>query len=231
MGVNASGIMVPPASRAKRMGGNVLARFLALAAWKMLVVIVTFAAGATGVTVGAAGLLARLHEPKYPTPVVVLDKITTLKRFDAAEGRYSFDYNYTVSKGFLFFTGEKIQLNGSGTDAAVVDFSKLTSSDLTLSKATSTVVIMVPHPQLAGAVVDLDHTTLREHDKVLTHFRNFVSEHPQDAAAALADAQAQVARSAAQDGALITTAENSTRDFLTPLMEHLGFKHVTVVFT
>src|SRR5262249_53823773 len=105
-----------------KFGHNVAAKLAATMIWKLGLVVLAIVIGA-----GAFAAVKR-HEGAAAHSVstgVVLSKLTKLNEFHAARADYNFNFTYVVHKGFLFFTGESIQVAGTGTDDAIVDFSQV----------------------------------------------------------------------------------------------------------
>jgi Protein of unknown function (DUF4230) len=158
----------------------------------------------------------------------VLRKLISLGEFHGAQAQYALNFTYVVHHSVWFFTGESIQVTGSGTDDAIVDFSGLARGQVLRPGATS-VSLMLPFPYLGTPAVNLGATTLSEKGGLFTRLSHLFESNPNDAKQALAAAQRRIAAAAA-NSQLISEAETSTRFFLIKFLRHLGFTHVTVVF-
>lgn len=129
---------------------NVAAKVTALALWKVIVVVVALALD-TGLAAKAVNIL-RHHGPA--STGVVLGKLVALGDFEAAKRVYSFNFPYVVHKSILFFTGETIQVIGSGSDDAVVDFSTLTKGSM-VRTAQSSLTLLLSSPTLGLVLWDI----------------------------------------------------------------------------
>lgn len=90
---------------------------------------------------------------------------------------YSFNFPYVAHKSILFFTGETIQVIGSGSDDAVVDFSTLTKGSM-VRTAQSSLTLLLPSPTLGPAVVNLSQTKLEEKSGLFTHISYLSKKRP-----------------------------------------------------
>jgi hypothetical protein len=207
---------------------HVIARLIALAIWKVAALVFVLVVG----TGAATTAVEAWHHQAAPTasPSTVLKKLVSVGNFRAAQGTYAFDFSYVLHKHFLFFTGETMKVTGKGTDDALVNFSSLTQ-DRVVRQDRSTMTIVLPAPRLGSPTVNLDQTTLDETGGAFTHLSHLFQDDPNDAKPALAAAKSQIASSAAANHALFTTAEANTRTFVAKLLQPLGYKHVTVLFT
>jgi hypothetical protein len=217
-----------PAPRAARPGflHSVGARLTAMGLWKgmaALLALLLLGAGAVAFHEGT-----RAKAAVAASDGVVLTKLVGLQQLHAAQATFHFNFTDVVHPGFWLFTGEKIQVTGTGTDDAIVNFRGLTRKELFREGPTS-VAIVLRTPVLGTPQVNLQRTTLSESGGLFTHLSHLADSDPQDASEALADAQARIADSAAQSQ-LISQGEASTQAFLASLLGQLGFHHVTVTF-
>jgi|HubBroStandDraft_6_1064221.scaffolds.fasta_scaffold325091_2 hypothetical protein len=205
-------------------GRSVGAKLTATALWKGAVVVLTvLVLGGGAIT---AVVIHREHQAAaVPSTGVALKKIVGIKEFAGAKAEYTFNFTDQLHHSFLFFTGENIQVKGSGTDYATVT---LTHAVVTRAGVTGALIVLPP-ARLGTPQVDLGQTTLSESAGLFTRMSHMFESDPDGGKEALADAQARIAAAAAHSS-LVSTTEASLQSFLTGLLRKLGFTRVTVEF-
>ena len=163
---------------------------------------------------------------------VLLKSITALSRYEAASG--SFQVVVDLSQHSLlpsFLQGSETLFIGQGTDIAFVDFSKLASPSVVVSKDRTAVTIKLPPAQLEPAVLNVKQSyVFAQQEGLLNRIGDFFSTNPnsQHQVYVLAQHKIQVA---AQHSGLVGQAEKNTVSMLKGLLHSLGFTRVTVTFS
>jgi len=216
---------LPAHSRKRRFARDVGVRLVAMTLLKAGLVLLALILGTGAIAYG----LNHTPAPKAASTGVVLKKLVALGDFHAEQAQFSFNFPFVVHQSTLFFTGETIQVTGTGTDDAVVDFSGLTIGGVQRTGSNSVLVFLRP-PHLGTAVVNLKRTKLTETSGLFTHLSHLFEGDPNDARLALAAAQGRIAAAAA-GSQLIGDAKASTRAFLVRFLGRLGYTHVAVTFS
>lgn len=179
----------------------------------------------------AAAMLLSLHSlsrPRAASTSVVLARLRAAGEYRAARAGFRFSFRYSPHGGSLFPPGASVLVTGRGTGIALIDFSRVTASDVLSPGATSISVILRP-PRLGVFFADGGRTMLVENGKARAPLSRAFSADPGDAKAAFAAARHAIATSAAA-GHLIGQGKADVRAFLVTFLRQLGFIHVTVVF-
>lgn len=185
----------------------------------------------------AVRLLPQLRNPFAQTTTVssqpvLLKSITALSRYEAASGSFQVVVDISHRSSWLpsFIVGTQTLFIGSGTDISYVDFSQLTSREITVSKDRTTVSVHLPKARLAPVALDVRHSyVLAQQQGLFSRLATFFSGNPNSQQQVYVLAQQQIQGAAARSP-LIAEAEQNTRHMLDGLLSSLGFQRITITF-
>jgi hypothetical protein len=165
------------------------------------------------------------------SPPAVLQELTNLSSYSAAQGRYqqTIDVEDDVSILPSFLAGEHTVFVAQGSVDAQVDFASL-ATDAVQLRGDHAVTVTLPVPTLAKPVIDIGASRVASHDRGLLNRAGAVfTENPNAERRFYALAQAKLAK-AAKQGDLVARAETNTTKMLHGLLGRLGFTDVQVRF-
>ncbi len=165
------------------------------------------------------------------SPPALLQKLSNLSRYDAAEGHFQQTIDLEDKVSFLpsFLAGERTVFIAQGTVDAAVDFSTL-SNDAVQVRGDHAVTITLPEPKLAHAVVNPATSHVASHDRGLANrVVSLFSDDP-NAEQSLYTTAAKKLDAAARESKLVARAEQNTRTMLTSLLGKVGFTDVQLEF-
>jgi hypothetical protein len=215
-----------------KQGGNFLGHLIGSLIAKVLVVIVV-------VLVAAYALVAKLeHLNPFAshttiTTTVVLGKLTKIEQVHVATRTYPVDVKITQSVGIIpcFLVCNQMELQGSGSDDAIVDLSTLSKQDVSINQATDTVTVRMAAPVIGPADLDPAACSITSThgavNSVTQEFRN----NPNGYRPLYQAAESQIHATAEHDQGLLAVGEQSTRAMLTQVLGVVGVKKVTVDFS
>lgn len=193
------------------------------------------------VAVGGAALMAsgfQLPNPfatteKQRDHVAVLAELSDLSHYSAATGRFSTIVDIEEDADYLpdFVKGERTMFVAEADVEAFVDFSELTADGIQVSADGSSVTVTVPEPRLSDPTIDPDATYVASRERGLLDRAEdaITGGSPTDDQFLYQEAQDQLAEAASQSE-LRDRARTNTDQFLTSLIEGLGYEDVTVTF-
>jgi hypothetical protein len=132
-----------------------------------------------------------------------------------------------------FIKGERTLFVAAGTVDAAVDFRGLSRDPnaVRVSDDRKAVTLTLPSPELTEPRLDPDRTRVYDRDRgVLDRFEDAFSDTPGDEQPLYQLAEDKLAAAAAEDPALLRTAERNTRAMLSGLLRGLGFERITIEF-
>jgi hypothetical protein len=132
-----------------------------------------------------------------------------------------------------FIKGERTLFVAAGTVDAAVDFRGLSRDPnaVRVSDDRKAVTLTLPSPELTEPRLDPDRTRVYDRDRgVLDRFEDAFSDTPGDEQPLYQLAEDKLAAAAAEDPALLRTAERNTRGMLSGLLRGLGFERITIEF-
>jgi hypothetical protein len=191
------------------------------------------------VLVGAYFLIAKI-EKLNPfgsrttiTTTVVLGKLTKIEQVHVATRSYPVDVKITQSVGVIpcFLICNQMELEGSGTDDAVVDLSKLSKKDISIDQSTDAVTVRMAPPMIGPADLNPASCSITSSHGVVNSTTQAFRNNPNGYRPLYEAADSQIHSTAEHDQALLTAGEQSTRALLTQLLGDVGVKKVTVDFT
>lgn len=163
---------------------------------------------------------------------VVLGKLTKIQQVHVATRTYPVDVRITQSVGVIpcFLICNKMELKGSGTDDAIVDLGKLTSSDVTVNQLAKTVTVRLTVPTIGPASLDTANCSITSSHGIINGLTQGFRNDPNGYRPLYLDAQSQIHGAAARDKGLIAAGEQSTRAMLARVLGVVGVAKVLVDF-
>lgn len=171
------------------------------------------------------------HTTDHSAPPL-LTQLENLSRYQGAQANFEtiVDVSHDVDHVPDFVAGERSQLKASGNVPAYVDFGGLTKGDITVDG--KDVTVRLPHAQLGDVAIDQQHTEVINHDRgLMNRIGEFFGDGPGDDSAALYRKASEKMAAAAANSDVQLRAEENTRLMLTGMLNALGYRNVTVVFT
>ena len=197
--------------------------------------VITTAVVVLALVVGLPMLWRWLGSPFHTTTVdrsapTVLASMRDLSEYRAASGEFEqvVDLEKDVSWLPSALAGERVMFIGVGSVDAYVDFSHLDESAIEMSKDRKSVVITLPEPTLAKAVVDVERSHVANRDRgLLNRLGGIFSDNPtseQD----LYRVAAEKIDAAAAESELRDRAKENTTATLEGLLKGLGFTEIEI---
>lgn len=189
------------------------------------------------VILAAVHLLPQLRNPFATTTSIrtgpaVLKSITTLSRYEAADGTYQVVVDLSTHTSFIpsFIAGSQTLFIGDGSVIAYVDFSGLKGSALQMNATRTAVTVHLPAAQLEPPILNVDQSyVFAEQQGLVNRVGSFFSGNPNSQQSVYIAADQKISSAAAHSG-LAADAEHNTTAMLTSMLTSLGFRHVTVDF-
>jgi Protein of unknown function (DUF4230) len=222
----------PGREKLAESGGNFLGRLLSSLMTKVIVAIVI-------VLVGAYVLIAKL-ENLNPfasrttiTTTLVLGKLTKIEQVHVATRSYPVDVKITQSVGVIpcFLVCNQMELEGSGSDDAIVDLSKLSKQDVSIDQSTKTVTVRMAAPAIGPANLDPATCSITSTHGVVNGATQAFRNNPNGYRPLYVAAETQLHIAAKHDQGLLAAGEQSTRAMLAQVLGVVGVKKVTVDFS
>ena len=132
-----------------------------------------------------------------------------------------------------FIKGERTLFVAAGSVDAAVSFAGLSRDPeaVKVSEDRKAVTLTLPSPELTEPRLDPGRTRVYDRDRGLVdRVEDAVSDRPGDEQPLYQLAEDKLAAAAAEDPALLRTAERNTRAMLTGLLRGLGFERITIEF-
>lgn len=192
------------------------------------------------VVVGALALRAVGGWPSLPFGTEEVDRsapslmtsLADLEEYHAATGTFQVVVDLEKDVRFVpsLIRGERTTFLATGSVDAIVDFTGLSGSAVTVDEQARSVVFSLPAARLGEADVDLENSRVLARDRgVLDRVGGLFSDNPtsEREVASLAEDKLDAA---AADSDLRERAEENTRTMLTGLARSLGYTDVEVRF-
>lgn len=213
-------------------GGNFLGHLLNSLFTKLIIVIVIVMAGAY-VLIAKLEQLDPFNSRTTVTTTVVLGQLTKIEQVHVATRSYPVDVKITQSVGVIpcFLICNQMELEGSGTDDAIVDLSKLSRQDVSIDQSTAAVTVRMAAPAAGPAELNLAACSITSTHGVINGITQAFRSNPNGYRPLYAAAESQIHITAQHDQGLLTAGEQSTRTLLTRLLSTVGVKKVTVDFS
>ena len=205
--------------------GNVLSTLVALALTVALLLVVGLVTGI--LNIGNPFATTSIDR----SPPAVLQELTNLSTYSAAQGRYqqTIDVEDDVSILPSFLAGEHTVFIAQGSVDARVDFSGL-ATDAVQVRGDKAVTVTLPEPTLGKAVIDMHASRVASHDRgLLNRVGAVFSDNPNGERRFYEMAQKKLGVAATR-GKLVQRAETNTSQMLRGLLGKVGFTDVQVNF-
>ena len=163
---------------------------------------------------------------------VLMTSLADLEEYHAATGTFQVvvDLEKDVRWVPSLISGERTTFLATGSVDAIVDFTGLSSSAVTVDEQARSVVFSLPAARLDDADVDLENSRVLARDRgVLDRVGGVFSDNPTSEREVSALAEDKL-DAAAADSDLRERAEDNTRAMLTSLARSLGYTDVEVRF-
>ncbi|RKS80089.1 uncharacterized protein DUF4230 [Motilibacter peucedani] len=160
----------------------------------------------------------------------LMKALTDLKEFHGSSAQYQQVVRIDESHKFVpgFVAGQSTTFLATGSADGIVDFSKLSPSDVVVDG--KAVTITLPHAYLGQARLDATQSRVLERDRgVVDRATEALGNGGSDTAYWKAGQQ-KIDAAAAADPSVLARAEDNARATLTTLAGSLGYDSVTVVF-
>jgi hypothetical protein len=146
---------------------------------------------------------------------------------------YAVDVKITQSVGVIpcFLVCNQMELEGSGTDDAVVDLSGLSKKDVTIDQSTRTVTVRMAAPTIGPADLNPAVCSITSSHGVVNGVTQDFRNNPNGYRPLYVAAESQIHGAAEHDHALLAAGEQSTRAMLAQVLSVVGIKKVTVDFS
>jgi hypothetical protein len=183
----------------------------------------------------APGLNPFGEDTKDRSQPVLLKSLENLSDYHAATANMQVVVDVEQDARLLpsFIKGERTLFVAAGTVDAAVDFRGLSRDPnaVRVSDDRKAVTLTLPSPELTEPRLDPDRTRVYDRDRgVLDRFEDAFSDTPGDEQPLYQLAEDKLAAAAAEDPALLRTAERNTRAMLSGLLRGLGFERITIEF-
>ena len=205
--------------------------------WGLIVLAASVLLLATGVGRGLLGDLL----PSFPnpfatetvdrTPPAVLESIRDLRQYRAATGQFQVLVDVEQDTRLpAKILGDRTLLSATGSVDAVVDFSRLGPSAITVSADRRSATVRLPAPTLTKPRLDLAQTSVVSRERgVLNEVGDLFSDEKNGERHAYLLAERKI-EAAARSTALVDRARANTRTTIATLLRSLGFAQVDVQF-
>jgi hypothetical protein len=162
----------------------------------------------------------------------VMTSLGEIQDAHVASATYNVDVQITQSFWIIpcFFWCDQLQLQGSGSDDAILNLSRLARSDIQVNQARSTVTLWLTPPTVGPAELDLAATSVTGHSGIVNDMTRIFRNNPNASKPLYLAALAQIHDRALQDGKLQAEGEQGTRALLTHILGLIGVSQVTVNF-
>jgi hypothetical protein len=168
------------------------------------------------------------------TSPAVLRSLEDLQEYHAASAHFEVVVDLEKDTPYIPspISGERVLFVGVGKVDAVVDFGRLEEGALTVSEDRLTVEIRLPHPTLSQPTVDPDmsYVVSRQTGAFQRFGQLFGGGGNEDSQQLFKAAADKMSAAAAEDGSVLTLAEQNTTGMLKGFLTALGFTNVTVTF-
>ena len=166
------------------------------------------------------------------SPAPVLTELRDLAEFHAAQASFEVIVDQEDDVAFVpqFIAGERTQFVAVGTVDAVVDFTGIEPSDVSVDETGTVVTITLPTATLAAPEIDHAQSHVMNRDRGLVdRVSGALVDSPTGEHELLLAAEAEMSGAAASTD-LARRAETSTRAMLRSLLAPLGYERVVVEF-
>ncbi|HXT42528.1 MAG TPA: DUF4230 domain-containing protein [Pseudonocardiaceae bacterium] len=166
------------------------------------------------------------------SPAPLLLALQDISKYHAATGTFQVvvDVEHDTLHVPSLISGERTTFLGTGSVDAMVDFSNLGPDRVAVSPDRRSVIVALPAPRLAPAVLDPAASRVVGRERgLLNRIADALQDNPADEQELYQLAQAKL-NEAAKTSDLARRGQENTRQMLTTLAGSLGFSDVTVTF-
>jgi len=169
------------------------------------------------------------------TTLVAIRKAADLR---SASGQFSVPVFFGTEQDGLVheilpdaFDGDSGVAIYQGSVDALVDLSALGSDDLTIDRGNRSITVRVPEPRLTEPNIDEGASKVVSQNRgLLTRVGEFLDDAPLDSKDELDEKAVEEISAAAAESELSEIAQRNAEEFLTALLDNLGYDKVTVEF-
>ena len=198
------------------------------------VLLVLLAVGAIALLLGGLPSLNPFaSEDQDRTGPVVLRSVQGLEELRAATANLEVVVDLERDAKYLpdFIKGERTLFVAAGSVDATVDLRDLEGDAIEISEDRRSATITLPAPELSEARVDPKRSRVVARDRgLLDRAESVFEDSPTSERELTLLAQRKLLAAARADPSLLQTAERTSRDTLTGLLEGLGFERVVIRF-
>jgi hypothetical protein len=166
------------------------------------------------------------------SPAPLLLALQDISKYHAATGTFQVvvDVEHDTLHVPSLISGERTTFLGTGSVDAMVDFSNLGPDRVAVSPDRRSVIVALPAPRLAPAVLDPAASRVVGRERgLLNRIADALQDNPADEQELYQLAQAKL-NEAAKTSDLARRGQENTRQMLTTLAGSLGFSDITVTF-
>jgi Protein of unknown function (DUF4230) len=166
------------------------------------------------------------------TAAAVTTKLIEIEQVDVATKTYTVNVTITQSVGAIpcWMICNQMQLDGVGSDEAILDLSMLSSSNVEVNAARSSVTLWIPAPTIGPADLDPAKSDISSSHGIVSSLTMGIRNNPNGYQPLFAAAEKKIHDQAEHDPELLAEAEQNTRELITRLLGAVGVHHVTVNF-
>lgn len=170
------------------------------------------------------------HSHTTITTSAVLTKLTKIEQVHVATGTYKVNVKISQSVFACWLICNKMQLQGTGTDDAILNLSALTAGDVAVNDDGSSVTIWMQPPTIGPAILDPANCNITSSHGVINTLTQSLRNNPNGYKPLYVEGEAQIHDQAVNDPALLTAGEQSARQLFAQVLGTIGVKQVTVNF-
>jgi Protein of unknown function (DUF4230) len=174
--------------------------------------------------------LATLHSTISVS--AVMTKLDEIEQAHVATASYQVNEKIAQSVGIIpcWLICNQMQLQGTGTDDAIVDLRTLSPSDVAVSADRSSVTLWMPLPTIGPAVLDPAQCDISSSHGIVNTLTQGLHNNPNGYRPLFVEGESQIHSQAMHDPRLLAAAEQSTREMLARILGTIGARHVSVNF-
>jgi Protein of unknown function (DUF4230) len=228
---------------AAKHGGGVLGALLGSLLRSMVAKLIFAAVLALLACLGVITKVAHLSSPVTTLPSLatphttisisaVMTKLDEIEQAQVATASYQVNEKIAQSVGIIpcWMICNQMQLQGTGTDDAIVDLGTLSSNNVMVNADRSSVTIWMPLPTIGPAVLDPTQCDISSSHGIVNTLTQGLHNNPNGFRPLFAEGEAQIHTQAMRDPRLLAAAEQSTREMLAQILGTIGVRQITVNF-
>jgi hypothetical protein len=166
------------------------------------------------------------------TTSAVMTRLTEIEQVHVATANYQVKVNITQSVGIIpcFLVCNKMQLQGTGTDDAILDLSTLSQGNVEVNASRSSVTLWIPPPTIGPAILDPAKCDITSSHGIANTLTQGIRNNPNGYRPLFVEGETQIHGQALRDSRLLAAGEQSARQLLSRILGTIGVKQVTVDF-